>query len=231
MRAQNSDGTSEWSRLSTGSTAATPATPTVSFGALNYTATEGGAAVTVTVVIDPVSATLVTIPLTVTNLGGAAASDYSGIPASVSFPSGQTSNDFKVTASDDDVDDDGESVRIGFGPLPSGVESGFPATATIDLADNDSSNRSDNTEGGSRVMVSFATSGPLEAAESSEEPVQSVLVEVRLDQEPERRVTVPITATHLGGASAADYEGLPASLTFGPRQTVKWFSLWAGNDS
>ena len=55
----------------------------------------------------------VVIPVTKTaNQGGATAEDYSGVPASVTFNSGQTSRTFTFTAAQDTVDDDGESVKL-----------------------------------------------------------------------------------------------------------------------
>ena len=59
----------------------------------------------------------VTIPITATGQGGATASDYS-VPNSVVFNSGDTEKTFTFSAAQDNVDDDGESVRLGFGKLP-----------------------------------------------------------------------------------------------------------------
>ena len=69
----------------------------------------------------------VTIPITTTNQGGASSSDYSGVPASLTFNSGETEKSFTFNATDDSVDDDGESVLLGFGTLPTGVSAGTPA--------------------------------------------------------------------------------------------------------
>ena len=116
--------------------AAAPAV-TVSFGQAAYTATEGGAAapVTVTLSADPVRA--VTVALTAVGAGGATAGDWSLAPTSVAFSSGETSKTVTVTAVDDAVDDDGESVRLGFAGLPEGVSPGSRPTATVSLVDND----------------------------------------------------------------------------------------------
>ena len=63
---------------------------TVSFGAASYTVVEGGTVeVTITLSADPERE--VVIPLTTTNEGGATGSDYSGVPASLTFESGDTS--------------------------------------------------------------------------------------------------------------------------------------------
>ena len=48
-----------------------------------------------------------------------------------------------------------------------------------------------------------------------------------LDRRPLRPVTIPLEVTHVGGATEADYEGLPASVTFGPRERQADFILRA----
>ena len=111
----------------------------LSFGSASYTASEGGSAATVTVQIDVDPEREVTVPLTATAAGGATASDYTGVPSEVVFTAGgalfQT---FEVEAVDDAVDDDGESVVLGFGsPLPAGVTGADPDEATVELSDDD----------------------------------------------------------------------------------------------
>ena len=55
----------------------------------------------------------------------------------------------------------------------------------------------------------------------------SVWVGVRLSADPDRTVAIPITTTNQGGASDADYSGVPASLTFKSGETFKTFSFSA----
>ena len=79
---------------------------TVSFGSDAYTVAEGGTQqVTVTLDADPERT--VVIPIETANQGGASGSDYSGVPQSVTFGSGDTSKSFTFTA-EDDIDDDGD---------------------------------------------------------------------------------------------------------------------------
>ena len=111
----------------------------MSFGAATYTATEGGGAVTVTVEVDRAEVPF-TLRLTRDGQGGATSSDYSGVPTSVVFRGSDTAKSFTVTAVDDAVDDDGESVVIGIGsPLPEGLSLriGSPSEARVRLVDND----------------------------------------------------------------------------------------------
>ena len=55
----------------------------------------------------------------------------------MSFAAGETSKTFVVVADDDAVDDDGESLVLGFGDLPAQVTAGAVATTTVNLADDD----------------------------------------------------------------------------------------------
>ena len=107
---------------------------TVSFGSATYSAVEGGSAtVTVTLSEDPERS--VTIPITKSNQGGASNGDYSGVPASVTFGATERSKTFTFTATQDTVDDDDESVLLGFGTLPTGVSAGTPSTSTVNITD------------------------------------------------------------------------------------------------
>ena len=108
----------------------------VSFGAAAYGAAEGGAAATVQVALDKDPHRRVTIRLTATPGGGAGPTDYRA-PTQVVFNAGETSKDVTVTAVDDRVDDDGESVELTFGMLPDGVSEGATTRAEVQITDND----------------------------------------------------------------------------------------------
>ena len=75
--------------------------------------------------------------------------------ASVTFSSGQTEQRFTVTATDDEVDEEDETVTLGFGTLPERVTPGTQSTAILTLTDNDtravtvSPTKLEVTEGGS----------------------------------------------------------------------------------
>ena len=113
-----------------------PTKVTVSFEAQGYTVTEGRT-VSVSMLLSADPERSVSIPLTTTNLGGATGADYSGIPSSLTFASGETKKTFTFTAADDTEDDDGERVELGFEGLPTGVSPGNTPTATVSIADND----------------------------------------------------------------------------------------------
>ena len=136
----------------------------------------------------------VVVPLTATDQGGASSpGDYSGVPVSVSFAAGETSKSFTFTAKADDVDDDGESVKLGLGTLPTGVTEGSPDESVVSIVDDDDP----------AVSVSFA-SGSYSAAEGG-----TVEVVVSLSVDPERTVVIPLGKTDQGGASAADIRVCP----------------------
>ena len=107
---------------------------TVSYGASSYSVTEGSA-VSVTVVLSEAPGSSTTIPLTHMPVAGAGASDYSGVPDTVSFASSETQRSFTVSATGDKVRDADEQVVLGFGTLPSGVVPGDPETSTITIVD------------------------------------------------------------------------------------------------
>ena len=132
--AENDDGESlliEFEPLPAGVVAGSPASTRVSlvatsvtvwylsFDRAGYTATEGGAGARVTARLNapwkPRLGETLTVPLLATGLGGADAGDWSGVPQSVSFGPGATEASFTVTATDDAVDDDGESVELRYG--------------------------------------------------------------------------------------------------------------------
>ncbi len=115
---------------------------TAEFGAATYTATEGGSAVTVTVNLSADPERSVIIPIVAAGADGAGSGDYSLSATSVTIDSGDTSATFTVTAVDDSVDDDGESVNLAFGTLPDRVSPGTQSTATVNLTETDSTSPS-----------------------------------------------------------------------------------------
>ena len=115
-----------------------PCAPRAGFDARTFSVTEGEV-VTVTVSLELAAVEAVTIPIAVTHNDGASAADYSLEPASSSltFDIGEVSKPFTITATDDSDNDDGESLTLSFGTLPAGVSAGSPATATVNITDND----------------------------------------------------------------------------------------------
>ena len=185
---------------------------TVSFASATYTAAEGGGAETVTVNLSAAVSGGVTIPITTSNQDGASDGDYSLSSNSLAFGATETTKTFTITATDDSVDDDGESVQLGFGDLPTGVSAGTTATTTVSLTDND-------------VTASFASAN-YTATEGAAAEVQ-----VNLSGAPGRVVSIPITATNQGTTSDADYTVSVTNLTFGANESSKRFRVVAVDDT
>ena len=59
----------------------------------------------------------------------------------------------------------------------------------------------------------------------------SVQVSVTLSADPERELSIPLSRTHLGGASEADYSGVPEHVAFGSGETLRTFEFAAADDS
>ena len=212
-----------------------PATVTVSFGSAAYTVaesddsdttdvTENTVEVTVTLSADPERT--VVIPIEKINQGGATTADYSGVPQNVTFDSGDTSKSFTFTAETDTVDDDGESVKLSFGAsLPDGVSARTTDEATVTITDDDVPS----------VTVSFGAAA-YTVAESDDSDTTNVTentveVTLTLSADPERTVVIPIEKTNQGGATTADYSGVPQNVTFDSGDTSKSFTFTAETDT
>ena len=188
---------------------------TVEFDETAYSVEEGNR-VTVTVTLSEDPQRSVVIPITAAGGGGATApggmdtADYTAPPDSVTFTSGQTSRSFSFTITEDTTPDHGESVGLGFGSdLPPGVSEGTDNQSTVMIVDDDPT-----------VTVAFS------AAAYTVDEADTVTIDVTLSADPQRPLSIPITASGLRGATAADWESPPnatvasgsltGSLTFTP---------------
>ena len=191
-----------------------PVEVTVGFEQGSYSVGEGNFVI-VRVQLSATPGREVLVPLTVTNLGGAGSSDYLALPASAAIPSHLTQVAFAFSATQDTVDDDGESVRLGFGSLPAGVTAGSTDEATVSITDDDDP----------AVTVGFEQ-GSYSVAEGG-----AVTVRVQLSANPEREVVVPLVVTNQGGAGGGDYSGVPGSVTFQSAEMVRSFTFTATQDT
>ncbi len=189
----------------------------------SYTVAEGGTqSVTVTLSADP-ERTLV-IAITTEGEGGATSVDYSA-PASVTFNAGETSKSFTFAASQDTLDDDDESVKLGFGLPDAWVSAGTTDETTFNITDDDDP----------FVTVEFGASA-YTVAESDDTTTPGVTeneveVTVTLSADPERTVTIPITTAEQDGAGSGDYSGVPASVVFASGETEKSITFSATQDT
>ena len=118
------------------------------------------------------------IPIETADQGGATSTDYTGVPANVTFNSGET-----AIHGDRRRRPDGESVAE-WVLRPDRVSEGSPNEATVNIADDDDPH----------VTVMFAQ------ADYDVVEGETVLVRVALSADPERTVVIPLTATNQGGA-------------------------------
>ena len=185
----------------------------VQFASSAYSVTEGETvAARVTLSEDPERT--VTIPITVDQATTANSGDYSLSSTSVTFVSGETSKDITLTATDDGVDDDDETVVLVFGTLPPRVSRGTHTSSTITIRDNDDPD----------VSVQFASSA------YSVTEGETVAARVTLSEDPERTVTIPITVDQATTANSGDYSLSSTSVTFVSGETSKDITLTATDD-
>ena len=166
------------------------------------------------------------IPLSTTNLDGATGDDYSGVPASLTFGPTDMEKTFTFTATQDSVDDDGESVKLTFdSPLPAGVSRGSVPETTVSINDDDDPVVTVNFE-----LASYSVSESDDAS-TVDDKENEVTVKVTLSAEPERTVDITLIPANQGDTSDADYSLSAASVTFGPTETSKTFTFTATQDS
>ena len=199
-------------------TTAPPVEVTATFLRPSYTVAEGAMeSVTVRLSADPERR--VVIPINATGQTGAGNADYT-VPSEVIFISGELRKTIDFAATDDTEDDDGESVLLAFGTLPTAVTPGGLTQTTVNITDDDDP----------EVTVSFAEAS-YAVAEGG-----PVTVTVQLSADPERTVEVPLTATAQGGATAPggndppDYLAPPATVTFATGQTERTFTFSTTQD-
>ena len=190
-----------------------PASLMVSFDQENYTVDEGDT-VTLRVRLNVDPNRTVQIPITTTNQDGATVPDYSGVPTSITFRRGETEKEITFEAAQDTIDDDGESVTLGFGQMPTGVSVGTTSQVTVRITDDDVP----------QVDASFS------AATYTAPEGGSVEVKVTLNQAPERQLVILIDKANQGETSDSDYSGVPEDLTFEATDTEKTFTFAAADD-
>ena len=192
---------------------------TVSFGAAAYTVVEGSSR-TVTVSLDADPERTVVIPLDTENEGGASDSDYSGVPENVTFASGETEKTFDISATEDNLNESGEKVKLTFGTLPSDATADTPDEATVSIHD-----KTQGQDLPTPPTVHFENSS------YSVDEGDSVSIKVILSKAPGSEVTIPIGTTNLGGAVTGDDYTAPTSVTFGAADTEKTITLVTTEDT
>ena len=112
------------------------------------------------------------------------------------------------------IDDDGESVTLEFGTMPDArISAGTTDEVTFNIVDDDDP-----------LVTAMFTHNAYTVAEGDDTSTtgveeNKVEVTVTLSADPERTVVIPMETDHQGGATAADYSGVPSSVTFARRGT------------
>ncbi len=207
----NAGNSEELTSAPTSPVAGLPAV-SVSFGQATYTVGEGNS-VTVALALSADPERSVTILLTAAGQDGADGDDYS-VPTSVTFASGEMEQAATFTATQDTINDDGESVKLDFGTLPTDVSEGSTAETTVSITDDDVP----------AVSVSFEQ-GTYTVGEGN-----SVTVALALSADPERSVTILLTAVGRDGADGDDYS-VPTSVTFASGEMEQAATFTATQDT
>ncbi len=148
-----------------------------------------------------------------------AGSDYTAASGTLTFPAGLTTARQIVVAVTDDTEDEEEAetfrltLRNPQNAELAGGGSMLQVTGTI---------RDDDDP---EVEVSFGSSS-YGVAEG-----RAVDVVVRLNRDPERDLEIFLEETRHGGATDADYSGVPSSVAFGPGVKSQQFQVTATDDT
>ena len=114
-----------------------PREVTVSYQRTGYTVTERRSAPNVfKITLNAVPWREVVVPIGTTDQDGATSDDYTIAPTSVTFSPTDTVKEITFTAARDAVADDGESVKLTFGDLPTGVSAGAIAETIVSITDD-----------------------------------------------------------------------------------------------
>ena len=118
-------------------------------------------------------------------------------------------------AHDNDYDDDTATISHSVTSTDTGYHGISGGDVEVTVADDEKS----------PLTVSFGASTYTIAEGRSE------VVTVRLSPEPDRMVTIPFDRRHEGGATTADYTGVPDSVVFNSGVTEQTFTVTAVNDT
>ena len=155
--------------------------------------------ITIKVVLSADPERTVTIPIRKANQDMTGDGDYSGVPSSVTFNAGDTEKAFTFTATPDTVDDDGDSVLLGFGTMPDArVTAGTTSQSTVRITDDDDP----------EVTVKFGATS-INVGEGDR-----ATITVTISADPERELRIPIIAAGGNGADPTDFRLNPVLVTF-----------------
>ncbi len=181
-------------------------------------AREAGGPATFEVTLSKESVSEITVDYATSDGSARAGSDYEAANGTLRFPAGSTaSRRIAVNVIDDDEDEEEEETfRLTLRNARHASLAGGGSTLEVPGTIRDD----DDPE----VEVSFGspTYGVTEGGTTD--------VAVRLDKDPERALEIFLESAHHGGATVADYSGVPRSVTFGPGVRRQEFLVAATDD-
>ena len=224
-------------------------------------ASEGDGGITFTVSLETASARVVTVDWATAADAAAvnpatADADYTAANGTLTFPAQSTERTIRVLLVDDDVVEESETFKVELSNARYATLQASAAAAVGTIADDDVApppGEDPPTPGGepptpgedppppkeepptpgeeppvtrNPEVIVFFGAADYEAAEGG-----SAAVTVRLSADPERRVTIPLTRTHLEGAADSDYSGVPANVAFAAGETSQEFAVTAVDDA
>ncbi|KPA15145.1 hypothetical protein MHK_004648, partial [Candidatus Magnetomorum sp. HK-1] len=114
--------------------------PTISFNPSTDSITEAGGTVTITATLSLASEKTISVGYTSTGGTATSGSDYTLNSGTLSFSVGATSQTFTATIGDDSIDEDSETVIVGFSSFSNVTETtGSGSSYTLTITDNDDS--------------------------------------------------------------------------------------------
>ena len=164
---------------------------------------EGAGSVAFAVTLDSAGSNVVTVTYATADGTATAPEDYVATSGVLRFAPGETTRTIRVPVRDDAEDDaaESETFSLTLRDATNAVFAAGAATVTV-------TGRIDDDDD-PRVRVSFGT-----AVHTAREGGDAARVAVRIDRDPERSVSVSLTASYGAGAGAADHSALPATLSF-----------------
>src|SRR5439155_1409589 len=141
--------------------------------------------------------------------------DYTATGGTLTFAPGQTSQTFAVPITDDTLAESDETVQLALSN-PSGATLGMPSAATLTIQDNDST----------PLTVAFSSSSYTVAEGGGQ-----ATVTVALSQPSMTTVTVHYPPSLHAALPVCDYTATGGTLTFGPGQTSRTFSVPITDDT
>ena len=190
-----------------------PAPLTLTASDTSVSEPDGSATITVSVPAGMEPAHDLTIDLT---HSGSATVDTDYTVGPLIIAAGQSTGNAPLAVVDDDAEEENETIRI------RASAEGYQPSAEISVA------LEDNEEPPDLTPLRLAFHQPNYTATEGASPVA---VRVRLQPRADRRVEAPLTISHTGGATPADYRGVPAALVFESGMDSVTFQVSAIRDS